>query len=99
MYLITYIYHIDDYFGNANLVVNITLKIDKIFKCGFFFFGGGVFPWAIFPSQEFLILSALTFDQTDKTYVGLQLHHLVRVQCTNFLTFVTSYSDQSENTY
>lgn len=25
-----YIYHIDDYFGDANLVVNITLKINKI---------------------------------------------------------------------
>lgn len=25
-----YIYHIYDYFGDANLVVNITLKINKI---------------------------------------------------------------------
>lgn len=25
-----YIYHIDDYFGVTNLVVNITLKINKI---------------------------------------------------------------------
>lgn len=45
------------------------------------FFWGGVSPWAIhvFQSQEFLICFTLTFDQTDKTYVGLQLHHLVRV--------------------
>lgn len=54
MYLIIYIYYIDDYFGNVNLVVNIIFKIDKIFKCWFFCFGGGgVFMGYIFKLRVF----------------------------------------------